>query len=49
MLKKRWLDETPSTLAAVGAGMSLSTERARQLEKQLLTQLRGVVVEQLAA
>ncbi len=40
LFRERWLSETPSTLQDIGDKFGISRERARQLEKRLLDNLR---------
>jgi RNA polymerase sigma-32 factor len=47
IFRERWLTETPLTLQELGDRYGVSRERARQLEKRLLTRLRKYLEDEL--
>ena len=49
VIKRRWLEDEPATLADVGRSLALCGERVRQLERGLWDAFRKTAVAQLAA
>ena len=47
IFRERWLTETPLTLQQLGDRYGVSRERARQLEKRMLTRLRTYLEQEL--
>jgi RNA polymerase sigma-32 factor len=47
LFRERWLTDSPKTLQEIGDQFSISRERARQLEKRLLDNLRDYLEEEL--
>jgi RNA polymerase sigma-32 factor len=47
IFRERWLTDSPLTLQEIGDRYSISRERARQLEKRLLTRLRKFLENEL--
>lgn len=45
ILESRLLSESPRPLRQVGAAIDLSGERVRQLEQQMLSRLRELVID----
>jgi RNA polymerase sigma-32 factor len=46
IFRERWLTDSPLTLQQIGDRYNVSRERARQLEKRMLTRLRGYLEEE---
>jgi RNA polymerase sigma-32 factor len=49
IFRERWLTDSPKTLQEIGDKYGVSRERARQLEKRLLTKLRKYLETELGA
>jgi RNA polymerase sigma-32 factor len=47
IFRERWLTENPQTLQEIGDKYGVSRERARQLEKRMLTRLRKYLEDEL--
>jgi RNA polymerase sigma-32 factor len=46
IFRERWLTDSPLTLQQIGDRYGVSRERARQLEKRMLTRLRKFLEEE---
>jgi RNA polymerase sigma-32 factor len=49
IFRERWLTDEPLTLQEIGDRYGISRERARQIEKRLMTRLRGYLEKELGS